>query len=96
MRQHGRDDVGVVDLLATYGNRAAQRDEGLGDHGPILKYLEAASQSDHVVQRVLKRDGDWPRLRPCYHRQGFPYNLSANPQQFIAIERERESLAISW
>ena len=57
MRQHGRHDVGVVNLLSPRGNLSTQRHQILGHHGAVLKYLEATDQSAHVIESFPACDG---------------------------------------
>ena len=53
MRQHGRHDVGVVNLPASDANLTTQRDQRLGDKGAVFENLETADQSVGVIKRVL-------------------------------------------
>ena len=64
------------------GNFAAERHERPGHDGAILKYLEAANQSAHVIQGFRPCDAHWPGLRPSDDGQVLAYYLTADPQRF--------------
>ena len=79
MRQHGCDDVGVVNLPASYRNFTAQRDQRLGYHRTILKYLEAAKQSVHVIDEATRvKPEAWHALRTTLSATQGPVRIIGN------------------
>ena len=75
MRQHGRYDVGVVYLAASYRDFTTQRDQRLGDHRAVFEYLEVVVNMTglgpvlvHIPSpetqalRPSPRTMDWPHL----------------------------------
>ena len=72
MGQHGCDDVCVVYLPSSHRNLATQSDQRIGYDGTILKHLEGADESLHVIERV--------------RRQVFAYNLAADRQGFRVLK----------
>ena len=70
--RHGCDDVCVVDPPSSHRNLATQSDQRIGCDGAILKHLEGADESLHVIERV--------------RRLVFAYNLAADRRGFRVLK----------
>ena len=86
MREHGCDDVGVVNLPPSYRNFTTQRDQRLGHPRTVLKVSSKLLINLFTSSSAFARDGDRPGLRPGDDGQVLTHNLTADPHRFKVLK----------
>jgi hypothetical protein len=90
MRQHGRNDIGVMDLTTSEGIAAAQLHQLIPYRWAVLKDAEAPHECVSVSGRFGEGQSLSPNLLSRHHRDIFAQDLSADGGWFAGGEA-RES-----
>ena len=93
MRQHGRRNVGIVDLLARDGNLAAEHGQRRHDVRTVLEHGERRYQPRCVLQRVVDGERCRPGLRACDRHEVLADDLTADEQGFTTVAGTVEAAA---
>ena len=82
VREHRRDDVGVVDLFAGKGHVSTQRDEHVRHRLAVFQHLEGGREPTHILHGVRHWQRRNPRLPARYHGKILAQHLTADAQGF--------------
>ena len=85
VREHGRGDVGVVDLVARNGYLMAEGGQHRHDVRAVLEDRERGNHLRRVLQRVDHAERYRPGLRARDRDEVFADNLAADVQGFFAV-----------
>ncbi len=82
VRQHGRDDIGVMDLTTSKGIAAAQFHELIPHRWAVLEDSEAPHECRSVCGRFGQGQSPSPNLLSRHHRDILAQDLSAEDKWF--------------
>ena len=82
MREHGRNDIGVMDLTTSEGIAAAQLHELVPHRWAVLEDTEAPHECRSVRGRFGEGQGLSPNLLSRHHRDILAQDLSADGKWF--------------
>ena len=85
VREHGRGDVGVVDLLARNGDVTAESGQHRHDVRAVLEDRERGGHPRRVLQRVDHPERYRPGMRARDRDEVFADNLAADVQGLFAV-----------
>jgi hypothetical protein len=77
MRQHGRDNIGVMNLTTRERIGSAQPEELIPDRGTIFEYRETPRECRSIRNRLGQGESLSPRLRSRHCRDILAQDLSA-------------------
>jgi len=95
VRQHRRDDVGIVDLAAREGIAAAQHNEPVPDQRAILENRELPNERRGIGDRLGEGERLPLDLLPGHHRKVFAQDLPADRNRASAAARAKAARARS-
>jgi hypothetical protein len=90
---HRRDNIGIMDLLATNADLSSQSQEFFHDGWTVFCHEKATGKIPHVSRK--RRHGNSPRevAASSHGRQAFTENLAADPQLSALLIKSGQALS---